>query len=248
MTCLLTIAPVHAADIRLAFSDVSTYPWQTGEGLQLANPPGLAVDLIRQAAQELALDVSFERLPNKRVLLALQSGAIDGAFIFSHNAERQAFARFPEKNGQPDGSRRLARLSYYIYQLKSQPPRWDGQKFLALPGPVGANAGYSVVADLKKIGIEVEETKNTEQNFQKLRLGRLAAVAAQDVMTDAFLQKTGASDIVKLPQPFASKDYFLIFSQRFATQHPDLVEKLWDRIAATREQRTHDALPRYTTP
>ncbi len=244
----LTARMVQALELRLAYSDVSTYPWQTGEGLQMSNPPGLAIELIRAAAQDLGVEVVFERLPNKRVLLALQNGSIDGAFIYSHNAERAAFASFPMKNGQPDSQRRVARLSYYIYQLKNTAPLWDGQQFVAQNRPIGANAGYSVVGDLKKMGIEVEEAKNTEQNFNKLRLGRLAAVAAQDVMTDAWLQKVKASDIEKLPQPLVSKDYFLIFGQRYAKEHAALVEKLWDRIAATREQRTRDALPHYPAP
>ncbi len=214
----------------------------------MANPPGMAIELIRQAAQDLGIEVRFERLPNKRVLLALQNGSIDGAFIYSHNAERATFASFPMRNGQPDPLRRVARLSYYVYQLKGVPPYWDGQQFLPLPRPVGANAGYSVVADLKKMGIDVEEAKNTDQNFNKLRLGRLAAVAAQDVMTDGWLQKTKATDIEKLPLPLVSKDYFLIFGQRYAKEHAALVEKLWDRIAATREQRTRDALPHYPAP
>lgn len=238
----------QAMNLRLAYSDVSTYPWQTGEGLQIANPPGLAVELIRLAAQDLGIEVVFERLPNKRVLLALQNGTIDGAFIFSHNAERAAFASYPMKHGQPDPARRVARLSYYVYQLKNVAACWDGQQFSALTAPVGANAGYSVVGDLKKMGIEVEEAKNTDQNFNKLRLGRLAAVAAQDVMTDGWLLKNKAADIEKLPQPLVSKDYFLIFGQRYAKEHADLVEKLWDRIATTREQRTRDALPRYPAP
>lgn len=251
LACLFTLWPglsARAADLRLAYSDVSTYPWQTGEGLQMATPPGMAVDLIRLAAQDLGVGVQFERLPNKRVLLALQHGEIDGAFIYSHNAERQAYARYPLKNGQPDASRRLARLSYFIYQLKNQPPRWDGKQFAPLSSPVGANAGYSVVGDLKKMGIDVEETKSTEQNFQKLRLGRLSAVAAQEAMTDAWLQKTAAKDIEKLAQPLVSKDYFLVFSQQYANRHPELIEKLWDRIAATREQRTREALPQYPPP
>ena len=248
---LLLLIPAGAAQalpLRLAYSDVSTYPWQTGEGLEAGNPPGLAVDLIRQAGQDLGIEVVFERLPNKRVLLALQNGSIDGAFIYSHNAERAAFASFPMKNGQPDPLRRVARLSYYIYQLKGAAACWDGQQFSPLPRPIGANAGYSVVGDLKKMGIEVEEAKNTDQNFNKLRLGRLTAVAAQDVMTDGWLQKNKASDIEKLPQPLVSKDYFLVFGQRYAKEHAELVEKLWDRIAATREQRTRDALPRYPAP
>jgi polar amino acid transport system substrate-binding protein len=237
-----------AIEIHLAYSDVSTWPYQTGEGLEAANPPGVALDLITQVAQDLHFEVNFKRLPNKRVLFALQSGVIDGAFIYSHNQERQGFARYPMRGNEVDGSRRIARLSYYLYRQKGSNVQWDGRRFVNLSGIIGANAGYSVVADLKKLGVAVEEAKTTEQNFNKLKLGRVAGVAAQSEMTDPFLQKHGITDVEKFPVPIISKDYFLIFSQSFAEKNPQLIEQIWNRIGETRDARTRAALPNYPPP
>ena len=233
---------------RLAYSDVSTYPYQVGEGLQIPEPAGISIDIIKQAAKDNGITIEFHRLPNKRVLLELQSGVIDGAFIFSHNAERQVFAEYPRKNGVPDPARRVARLSYYLYRQKNSPVTWNGSQFQGLQGPIGANAGYSIIGDLRKMGVTVEEAKSTEQNFNKLQLGRLAAVATQDNIADPYLQKNQLHDIEKLPLPLAEKDYFLIFNRSFTEKNRQQVEKLWDRIGVIRDQITHKQLPHYPPP
>lgn len=250
MALLAWTSPVLAQNpaFRLAYSDVNTYPYQMGDGLEIMQPAGIAIDIIKQAAQDVGITVEFHRLPNKRVLLELQNGVIDGAFIFSHNQERQVFADYPTKNGVPDPARRLAKLSYYLYRNKAGSVDWDGQKFWHLHGPVGANAGYSIIGDLKKWGVTVEEAKNNEQNFHKLRLGRLAAVAAQDHVADLYLQRSGARDVEKLPRPLAEKDYYLIFNHNFAAKNRGQVEQLWNRIGAIRDNMTRTLLPHYPVP
>lgn len=237
-----------AQTIRLGFSDVETFPYQMGNGMRIAEPPGAAVELIKQAADEIGVEVVFSRMPNKRVMLALRTGQIDGAFIFSWNEERAAVARYPQLRGKLDPNRRVARLAYYLYRMPNSAVDWDGRKFLNLYGNIGANTGYSIVDDLTKQGVQVEEARNTEQNFEKLRLGRLAAVAAQDEMADPYLIKAGLSQIEKLPKPLVAKDYYLLFSHQYADRNSALVEKLWDKIAQLRESRWKDLVVRYPLP
>ncbi len=243
-----TLCIAQNKPFRLAYSDVSTYPYQVGEGLQIPEPAGIAIDIIKQAAKDSGIAIEFHRLPNKRVLLELQSGVIDGAFIFSHNAQRQAFAEYPRKNGVPDPARRVARLSYFLYRQKNSPVTWNGNQFQGLQGLVGANAGYSIIGDLRKMGVTVEEAKNTEQNFNKLQLGRLAAVATQDNIADPYLQKNQLHDIEKLPLPLVEKDYFLIFNRSFTEKNRPQVEKLWDRIGVIRDQVMRTQLTQYPPP
>lgn len=249
MLSMLAMSSVRAAPvIRLGFSDVETYPYQMGNGLNLAEPPGLAVELIRQVALELKIQLVFQRLPNRRVMVALKNGEIDGAFIFSHNPEREQFSRYPMQQGKLDSSRRIARLAYYFYTLPGSKLQWDGTKLTGLQGTIGANTGYSIVADLSKMAIPVEEAKNTEQNFEKLRIGRLAAVAAQEDMTDPYLSKLANLKVEKLPRPIVAKDYFLVFSHRFSDKNSTLVEKFWDRLGEIREQKSQELLLKYPLP
>jgi polar amino acid transport system substrate-binding protein len=237
-----------ASVLRLGYSDVETFPYQMGNGVEIAEPPGLAVELIRQAAEETGITVQFQRMPNKRVIFALKAGQIDGAFIFSHNDERASFASYPLQNGKLDVNRRLARLAYHLYRMPNNPVHWDGSKLTHLQLKVGANTGYSIVDDLLKLGVPVEEARNTEQNFEKLKLGRISAVAAQDEMADPYLLKVGMTQVEKLPKPLVAKDYYLIFAQSFFEKNGPIVEKLWDKIGEIRERKSRELLPKYPLP
>ncbi len=111
--------------------------------------------------------------------------------------------------------------------------------------PIGANAGYSIVSDLRRRGIEVVEVKTTEQNFMKLQLGRIAGYAQQDITADLIVESGQYEEIVKLPIPLATKDYFLMFSHQFMEQHPDIAEQFWTKIGELRDFVTKEVSPKY---
>lgn len=81
-----TNTPVPTTDdltIRLVYSDVESFPIQMGDGETIPDPPGIAVELITEAAKELGLNIQIERRPNIRVLTELEDGTADGAFCYS---------------------------------------------------------------------------------------------------------------------------------------------------------------------
>jgi polar amino acid transport system substrate-binding protein len=237
--------PTDDNAIRLVYSDVESFPIQMGNGEAIADPPGIVIELITQAAKELGLNIIIERRPNRRVLTELEDGTADGAFSYSFKEERLTNGQYPMKDGQLDTSRRLLTISYYIYKMKDSPLDWDGKQFINLDGIIGANAGYSIVDDLRNRGIEVEEAKTTEQNFEKLRLGRIVGYATQDITADRIVESGEYGEIVKVPIPLVTKDYFLMFSHQFVEQHPDIAEQLWKKIGELRDTVTKEAAPKY---
>ncbi|MCJ7435688.1 MAG: transporter substrate-binding domain-containing protein [Anaerolineales bacterium] len=237
--------PTDDNAIRLVYSDVEAYPIQMGNGETVADPPGIVIEIIAQAAKELGLNIIVERRPNKRVLTELEEGTADGAFSYSYKEERLINGQYPMKDGQLDSSSRLVTISYYVYKMKDSPLDWDGSQFINLDGAIGANAGYSIVDDLRNKGVEVEEAKSTEQNFEKLKLGRIAGYATQDITADRIVESGQYGEIVKVPTPLATKDYFLMFSHQFMEKHPDIAEKLWTKIGALRDSVTEEVLPKY---
>ena len=233
----LLIVPclVSSDTLKLVFSDVEVSPYQMGNGSALMNPPGIAVDIIVKAAKNLGHTVHFIRVPNKRVLLTVQSGKADGAFIFSYKPEREQYGLYPMKNGKPDSDLRIASMSYYFYALGINNMKWDGKKLTGGSLKVGANSGYSIVADLKKMGFKVEEAKTTQQNFQKLKSNRFGVVAAQSITADAYLKFEQNTAVERLEPPLKTKDYFLILSHQFYKKNPDKARLLWQEIALARD-------------
>lgn len=216
-----------------------------GNSRKVSNPPGVALEIISQAAQDIGAKVNYIRYPNKRVQNFLQKGKVDGAFIFSYKKERLKMGVYPMKDGQLDNEKRIASISYYLYKQKGDSIQWDGKKITGLKKSVGANRGYSIVGDLKKMGIAVSEVKNIDQLIYKLRKNRISCVAAQDITTDPYLVSVGGTDIEKLSIPLKTKDYFLIFSHQFIAKNSKIAQKLWKRIAEIRDSKTKEIISKY---
>ena len=236
ISCLgLLPSLVFADTLRLVFSDVEVSPYQMGHGSALTNPPGIAVDIIVRAAKNLGHTVQFIRVPNKRVLLTVQSGKADGAFIFSYKQEREQYGLYPMKHGKPDSDLRIASMSYYFYALAINNMKWDGKTLTGSNRHVGANTGYSIVADLKRMGYKVEEAKTTQQNFQKLKSNRFGVLAAQSITADAYLIFEQNTAVERLEPPLKTKDYFLMLSHQFYKKYPHKAKQLWQEVAVARD-------------
>ncbi|MBF0227159.1 MAG: hypothetical protein HQK76_17070 [Desulfobacterales bacterium] len=53
--------------LHLSYSDVDSFPNLIGNGTEIADPPGISVELISKAAQDLGLTVKLTRMSNNRV-------------------------------------------------------------------------------------------------------------------------------------------------------------------------------------
>jgi polar amino acid transport system substrate-binding protein len=239
----IDMAHAESISIRLGYSDAEAPPYQIRHDAQ---PPGIAMEIVRQAAADIGIELEFLRTPNRRVLENLKLGEIDGAFMFSFNTERMRNGQYPMKDGELDEEKRIAVLSYFLYRRKGADLHWDGHTLSGADQNIGANNGYSIVNDLRKIGVQVEEARTTEQNFNKLKLGRIAAVAHQDLVADPYLESADMQEVEKVYPPLSTKYYFLMLSHRFVAKHPELADRLWSRIAEIRESKTREVLPRYT--
>lgn len=247
----LITCPARADDpmlIKLGFNDASAFPYFAGTGSELADPPGLSVDLILHVAARQGIDIQFERMPGMRVLHSLGVGKLDGAFIFSHRQEREAFGAYPMRDGLPDPDRRLATLGYILYVKRGTSIPWDGETFQNFQGRIGANLNYSVVHDLRNLGVNVVEGRSTEHSFRMLLAGRVDAVADQEVIADAFLEGFGHPELIKIQPPLSEKPYFLMFSHQFMKSHATVAQRFWNDIAETRDEFMRAAAHRYSTP
>jgi polar amino acid transport system substrate-binding protein len=101
---------------------------------------------------------------------------------------------------------------------------------------VGAPLGYSIVDDLKKKGLLIDESPNTLNDFKKLVKGRIAAVAALEMTGDYYLMvNQDLNDKIEKMSPLiVEKPYYFMLSHQFYNENTDLAEKVWDTIAEIR--------------
>lgn len=245
---ILHTSIAYCSDITLLLSypDVDASPYQVGDNDSIADPPGIAVEIIASAIKEVNLKVKFWRLPNKRIKKYLKNGEIDGAFLLSYKNERKDLGVYPMKDGRLDSARRVATVSYSLYKRKGDGLQWDGQNISGIGNrKITANKNYSIVKDLKKLGVEVEEVYSTKRNFVLLMKGRVAGAAVHGVTGDAIISKEDYSEIEKIRTPLSVKDYFLMFSHQFTTKHSDIAEKIWTKIGEIRESKTKKIASKY---
>jgi len=243
---LLSAMPAGARDtVTIGMNDTGSYPHIVGQGTGLADPPGATVELLQEVARRLDLDVRFVRLPGLRVLSELQGGRLDGAMLFSHTPERELAGAFPVRQGRLDRDRRLATLSYTLYKRRDSTLGWTGDRFVNLRGRIAAKLNYSIVHDLKEMGVDVAEVRTTADGFRMLLAGRIDGVADHAAVADEYLAGAGIGGVEKLSPPLADRDYYLMLSHQFASFRPDRAHAIWDMIAELRDPFTEALLPRY---
>jgi len=225
-----------ARDLTVVCENKQDFPTVMGNSSQvLKTKPGMGIEAVYRLEKKLNIKIKIKRLPWKRCLAEMQKGHVDGVFTASYKEKRKKFGRYPEINGKVDISRRFTSSSYALYRLKGSDVQFDGKNF-SVKGKVGAPLGYSIVDDLKKKGLVVDESPNTLNDFKKMLKGRIAAVAALEMTGDYYLMinQDLNEKIEKVSPLIVEKPYFFMLSHQFYKENKDLAEKIWDTIADIR--------------
>ncbi len=221
--------------LRVGYQDNDGFPLVMGSGPKPGNPAGIGVDIISQVAKDLNIKLLITRMPNRRVHDSLRLGKFDGSGFYSFSKDRLKEGVYPIKDGKLDKSKRVYVLSYYLYVLKGSSVSWDGKKITGITS-VGANMGYSVVGNLKALGIPVHEVKSTKQNLEMLLLDRNDAYAAQDGTLDPIIATYEKyQNLIKIGPPIKTKEYYFMFSHQYYKKNKELAHKIWDRIEEVRD-------------
>ena len=231
--------------LRFAYETEEVFPYYVGTGEVIAAKPGVLPELVMQLGRRIpGLKVEMSRMPWKRCLAQLQGGEVD-AIVGSFKPDRLANGVYPMKNNSPDPAMAIDVRSYHLFKLKGSPVQWDGQQFFELHGAVGAPLGYSIVDDLQKMGVKVEQTRSAAVDFQKLGLRRLAAVAALEKVGDYYVRLGRDGDIVKVQPALATKEYYLMFSRQFMQKHPDTAARIWKTLSEVRDKDIDALIVKY---
>lgn len=242
---LCSSAYAEPISISIAYEEKSNPPYSTGDGWSIpTEKPGINVEVLKGLEKKLNIRIEFSRYNWKRCLKMLESDEVNGIFEASFKPERMSIGVYPMKNGEPDPAKRLMRNSYVLYKLKNSQVEWDGKTFKNLTKPIGATASYSIVGDLKEMGVNVAEVYTQSDNLRILLGGRVDGVAELETMTDMLLKRNPDEykNIVKVSPPIRTKDYYVIFSHQFAQKNLQAVESIWNELQRVRESGEYDKI------
>lgn len=235
---LLGLSPsVRAADgapdsLHICHENEDAFPWL------LKDKPGYSQIMMAQLEKQLGTPIKLVPMPWKQCLAEVKSGKIDGAMNASFSAERAEFAHYPLKlDGEADATKRMYRATYALYKTKGASVSWDG-KALSGSGTFGAQAGFSIVAQLKQLGVKVEDNAPTaDELLNRVASGRYLAAALQTTEADASLAALPSlqGKIERLNPPLVDKAYFTIFSKPFFAKHGQTAREVWRLQGKLRE-------------
>ena len=233
------LGPARAQDtLTLCFENTDVKPWRT------VDAQGLNFELLRETGRRLNLKLDFQALPWKRCLAQLQANEVQGVFAASFAPDRLEVGAYPGGR-QADASKRMHVDRYVLVRRKGQAVGWDGKAFTNLDGAIGSQLGYSIGAQLRGMGVTVDEGSQTARALvQKLLAGRLAAAAlggsdaAGLMATDAQL----AAQVEVLPVPLVEKPYFLMLSHAFVKARPELANRIWATLEEVRQSAAYRKL------
>jgi polar amino acid transport system substrate-binding protein len=234
----LFAVPARADTIRLVYEPTENPPRYYGATAQVPrDKPGVTIDLFREAARRLNVTLAFDRVPWKRGLFMIETGEADGIFHASYKPERAEFGVYPTlaDGDTPDESRAVFFQSYSFYARQEAGVSFDGRKLSGLGGrAVAVTRGYSIIGELKALGVPFEEERSQTLNLTKLDNGRVAAYAELDNMIAPYLADNGGpfSGIVKLRPAISEKAYYLLFSKTFYKNNTKLADAFWNEIRA----------------
>jgi len=223
--------------IRLCQDSEDVYPWT------LQSRPGLNNILLEIVGKKIGVQFEIVSEPWKRCQENMKLGVVDGMFAISYLKERQEFGVYPMHGTEPDVSKTLMIDGYSLYRRRGDVGvTWDG-KMLTTNGPVGAQRGYSIAAQLQNMNANVDSgAYHVDDNLRKLLIGRIAAAALRTSEGDSvlFSNREFSGKIEKLPIPLIEKPYYLMFSKQFVADHGRQTQDIWSMIEQVRNS------PEYT--
>lgn len=204
---LLNAALAQTSPLNVAI-DESLYPYT------YVDPNGKAmgtdVELLQAAAKQIGLEIRFLPLPWKRVLQVLETGEVHLAMPLFLTPERERYAQF------------VTPVHFSATALFVMRDRQDAIKGISdLNGKtIGYNRGYALPDQLAQAisqrKVVAEEVNSTQQNVQKLILGRLDAFVGNYVNTTTAMRTIpGGEKIIALPNLLSvDRPAFLVFSRQ----------------------------------
>lgn len=248
LACLLLAAcllPAVAAPcpepLRIGFTDRAAPPGLLGEGSQFQEPPGWAVEALRETLSHLGCRAQLLRLPMRRLSGELAQSELDFALFFGVTAERLRSYRFPrDAQGRPDTAWApfFGHLALYGRAGSAVDPGWDGLH-LAPHWRVGVLSGSAQAALAAQRGwttVNIPAFDREQAMLQAQRFDLL--LTPREVLTPA-----QRAELVEWAPPAALLPYFAPAAPAFAERHAAWTQGFWAELCRVVRQHQTQGRP-----
>lgn len=207
------------------------------------NRDGTMQVLIKMAAKQSNLPVTFKVAPWKRCIEEVRSGAMNGLLNAGYTPFHAEYASFPMAGGKPNIAQALAKMDVMAYRVKGAKAGWDGSKFSDLNKPVLIPSGFATISDqLKSLNVPFDDnTKEPLRNLYKMIAGQGDIILGFDIEMNALIasHKDVQDKVEMLPNKFLTADFYVPFNKAYYASHKDQVETLWTAIGKVKKSREY---------
>ena len=244
ITCSIPggIGPVSAEE-----GKVYVYAWEPWKPYQLKNEngdlTGLGIDMVRAVLENMDEPYKWQNTPWKRAIKDLKEGYLDAGLGASITEERKKWGLFSDPYRQE---------SAVLFVRKEKKDAYDFETLEDIIGSdftLGVTRGYYYgpeyerLMEQKTFSRHVEEVKVNENNYKKLRRGRIDGFLADPVSGTAGLKALGILDMVAVhPMKVFSNDIHVIFSKKRVS--PEYVEKFNKSLKKVKKSGQYDRIMR----
>ncbi len=214
-----TLAAEDTRDLIIVRGDGFWPPYEWAENGVLK---GFHIDLLREVAAELHLQVHFKSYPWKRAINMVKSGEADAITYLARTAEREQFALYLEGN-----QLHLARIGFFTLKKREHTIHYSGDLEQLQNSRICTQYGQTYGTAFEQATYLMKDEVRTEEQVLKMLLaGRCdIAVGYLDDYKIAVQQKGLEKDIVFLIPYLSEHPMYVTFSK--AKKH----EKLATRFA-----------------
>jgi polar amino acid transport system substrate-binding protein len=181
------------------------------------------------ALDMLGIEFQLISLPWIRCLHAVSTGAIDGAIGVGWTQQRSTSMMFPQlPNGDPDPSRAMFVVDYYVYTLKQNGLSWDGENFSGVRFGIAAPKGFIAASMLKEMGVHTPIEAEANAVIKLTVNRRIDGYVQSRVVAQQQLANSDAASLIQELLPvFFHQPLYLVFSQQAMQRNQQQLQHIW---------------------
>jgi len=197
---------------------------------------GIDVDIIREVARRLNINVSIQLAPWVRVLAMVKSGKADGGFPLFMTAERREYALYSQEPVH------VSVMTAYTKSGEEFPYRSLNDLH---EKRVGINRGYSISKEFDHAAqeglINIVEVETVAQLVKMLLDGRIEAIAATPSSVEAYLKQENI-ELSAIGQVRARAAYLTLSKRSAIDNKQQLLDNINRTMVMMKEDGTIDSI------
>ncbi|MDE1465426.1 substrate-binding periplasmic protein [Spartinivicinus poritis] len=199
---------------------------------------GLSLALMNGIFAHLGAKMDLKLFPWKRCLIHMKQGTRDALTVLSINEERKEFLEFTEPHLEIKG---------YVYYSAAREKGISWNSFEDLKGfKIGVVAGFNYGKEFEKskkeLSLQISEVTRLSQNFEKLTLGRIDIMLANQAEAGEFIRLNPKykGKIKHAEKPYIVYQYRMAFSKKSNKRH--FIPKINDVIKKMKSNGELDSI------